>query len=1638
MYKSLQALTFLFASFVALFATTLAAQTDFGTVSIASSSSATVPVYLLRSATLGTISVRTKGSENKDFTNAGGGSCAVGSAYSANATCTVEVNFTPRCPGVREGAVVFIDDGGNVVATSYLKGFGTGPEVQFAPGKEIVIESGSFPPNGLALDGSGNVFIADFNDGTLVKETFANGSYTQSTIASGINRASGVAIDGAGNLFVSDWQGNRVLKEALSNGVYTESIITTDVNEPNGLAVDSSGNVYITDSLNGRVLKMTLSAGNYTQSVIARCGDPGSQTCSGLALDSANNVYIVANNLSYILKETLAAGAYTESRIGGGLLWPSSIAVDGNDNLYIADSMHNRIVKETLSAGTYKASTISSSPLSSPWAVAVDDSSNIYISDSYHGRVLKENLSDPPTLVFSATAVGSTSSDSPKTVTVQNAGNETLIFSSVRYPVDFPQDSVGSSSGGCEDFTSVDPQSSCALFIDFKPVTVTGSPNVPLSENVSLTSNALNVSGSQHQVAVSGNESQTAATVTLTSSHDRIALGGNVNFTAKVAGLNGGATPTGSIIFSNNNVALQTVQLAGGTASFSTTALPEGLDQFTAQYSGDSIYIPAISNPVNVVVGHLTTYVQLAASATSSAVGVPVTFTATLGYQSGYLYPSGTITFLSGATVLGTSKISAGANGPIAKLTTSTLAVGSQMVAASYAGDTLFAPATSSAITVVISTGADFGSVEIGQSTAAPVVFIFPAATTLGTVSVRTQGVENLDFTKSGGTCTPGAAYAANATCTVVANFSPTRPGIRAGAVVLLDNANNVVVTNYLQGIGMGPQVNFTPGTESVVASGLNQDSGIAVDAAGNVFIADDGNGNPANGNIFKETPGAVSYTQSTVVIGLTNNFGLAVDGAGNLYVAAYNSGSVLKQTLANGVYTQSVVADGLNYPYDLAVDATGNVYITDVGNHRLLKETPTATGYTQTIPISGIYYISAVAVDASGNIYLGDGVNHLVLKETFAAGSYTESTIATGLERPIGIAVDAAGNVYIAEQIHNRAVKESPTDGGYTQTDVVTSPLYAPYKVAVDGSGNLYIADYGNGRVLKEDFADPPSLTFAATDLGSVSSDSPKTVVLQNVGNSALVIEWNNVGNPYISTNFTWDMKASGACPFLDSASIGPGLLMAGQSCKLPISYAPTQPGVFTGELDILDNNLLASTHSGYVGQKIMLSALGSGLISPQVSFQASATQVLAGQAMTLTATVLVPPGGPTPTGKVTFSGVGLPAPVVAINASGLAAWTSSSLAVGGYTASATYSGDSNYQGTTSQPASFSILATKPAKLTFFEGDVSATYGAPFGPAIAVRVTDDLGNPVAGVTVNFSGDGLSFTPSIQPSNNDGRVYEIVFASKVGSMVATASVDGLAQTASTSVTGLPAPLTVKVRNTWRYYGSANPDFSPTVTGLVGSDVVTIIPQTAATPASPVGSYSVSAILGGPNASNYIINVSPATLQVRKARLNLVATSYSSQYGQTPPLPTAYSFLGLLNGDTASVVSGSPTLSTVVTATTPVGYYPFNIGVGTLSATNYFLVPFTTHSVLHVAKAPLSVDANNLTMHRGDPLPTLTYSFNGFVNGDTASVVTGVPSIWTDARSNTRPGTYPIYISSGSLRAHDYHMNCIVGTLTILP
>jgi DNA-binding beta-propeller fold protein YncE len=780
--------------------------------------------------------------------------------------------------------------------------------------------------------------------------------------------------------------------------------------------------------------------------------------------------------------------------------------------------------------------------------------------------------------------------------------------------------------------------------------------------------------------------------------------------------------------------------------------------------------------------------------------------------------------------------------------------------------------------------GVNFGTAAIATSTPTMVTLPFsfetggaiatPVVVTLGGTK-NAQGA-SLDFADAGtGSCDTTPSQSMGSTCTVNVTFTPTAAGTRYGAVTLLNSSGNVIATAFVFGTGQGPQINFLPGTQSMIGTGLNAPVGVAVDGSGNVYIADS-----SNARVLKEALSGGVYTQSTIGTGLVQPFGVAVDGSGNVYITDIGNDTVLLETLSGGTYTQSKITSGvsINSPNGVAVDSSGNVYIANTNNSNVLKETLSNGIYTQSIIVGSLNSPNGVAVDSSGNVYIADtnggsGTGSILIETPSSGGSYTQSTLseATGLSFPQGVAVDGSGNVYIADSNNARVLKETLSGGTYTQSTIPATALDQPKGVAVDGSGNVYIANNGSSVVLKEDFADASTLTFATpTDDGTTdATDGALSVQIENIGNQTLTAIAPGLS---VAPNF---MQVAGSGTPTDCMATFS--LVANASCNISVEFEPVAPatGTVNGSVMLVDNNLNvtpsttqtipligtavavgtiaispATLPAATIGTMYSQTLTAGGGTSPY-TFAISAGALPAG--ITLTGGVLA--GTPTGVGTFTFTVTATdssPAPgpltgtakyVLTVNPVAAPTITITPAMLTAGTVGTAYSQTLTASGGTS-PYTFAVtsgalpggitltggvLAGTPTAVGTFTFTVTATDSSPApGPYTGTAMYRLTVNAVASSNFAFTTTGAS-TATVSPG----------MAAMYSFSLAPPSGGNYPGTVSFTVTGLPT--------------GATTSFGPfTVAASAGASTVTMTVQTAGAMAqnhlSPIGRGFVLALL----------------------------------------------------------------------------------------------------------------------------------------------------------------------------------------------
>lgn len=357
-----------------------------------------------------------------------------------------------------------------------------------------------------------------------------------------------------------------------------------------------------------------------------------------------------------------------------------------------------------------------------------------------------------------------------------------------------------------------------------------------------------------------------------------------------------------------------------------------------------------------------------------------------------------------------------------------------------------------------------------------------------------------------------GTAAFADATGTAARFNEPWGMAVdNAGTIYVADASNNAirkvtaagVVTTFVGGSGAG----CTDGTGT--AARLDEPRGVAVDAAGTVYVAD-----YDNHVIRKITAAGVVTTLAGTCdtdgnadgTGATARFrgphGIAVDSAGNVYVADTGNRAIRKITPAGVVTTLSLPSFSLSEPRGIAVDAAGVIYIADYSSHTIKKITTDnfvsvlagATGVPGTTDATGttarLHYPSGIAV-ASGTVYVADTDNDTIRTisssgvVTTLAGRAGQTSVvdATGaaarFEDPFSVAADVNGVVYVADSAAHvirrisaagEVTTYAGTAGSFGSADGTGSAarFYSPFGVAVDTAGNVYVADSYNSTIRK------------------------------------------------------------------------------------------------------------------------------------------------------------------------------------------------------------------------------------------------------------------------------------------------------------------------------------------------------------------------------------------------------------------------------------------------------------------------------------------------------------------------------------------------------------------------------------------
>ncbi|MDB6065488.1 MAG: hypothetical protein JWR26_1696 [Pedosphaera sp.] len=979
---------------------------------------------------------------------------------------------------------------------------------------------------GVAMDGAGNVYIADTGNKAIKKWTPTDNSMT-TLVSSGLNQPRGVAVDGAGNVYIADTFNSAIKKWSVANSNVT-TLVSSGLSRPRGLAVDGAGNVYIADSLNYAIYKWSVVNSNVTTLDFHMFIVP-----FGVAVDGAGNVYI-ADNGDHTIKEL--PHAFVDAAV------KSESAAAGNDTLPVVLPATSTLLPQFYPS-VYPSnqlwltiSGIANGVVSFSFAANTSSggrSANITL----HGVNIPINQHSP---TFSLGAIS--------LLEGPTAGSDSVVLATVPAIVQWTATSTNVTWLHLSPANQSGPGSTNVIFsYDANPgATRTGTLNIA-GQTLTITQ-----AGSTYIPA-------SAPVTTLVSS--------NLNGPAGVA-----VASFGGLYFADTyNNAIK--QWTGGNPPVSTL-VPLGLNQPNG-LAVDAVGNVYIADTLNQAVKVWTATNHVVSALVSSGLGQPVGVavdvltniyiadasnstilkrTAASSNVSTLAYSGFPLSSLSGVAVdraanlyLADSGNNAIRKWNAADSNMTTLASSGlnqpQGVAVDRSGNVYFSDtfnnaikkwtAASNSVTTLVASGLNqpvgvavdaWGYVYIADTgnnaikALPPLAFLDAtprsesAAAGSDTLSVVLPTNANLLTPTSD---QPWLTINSVKNGVVTFSFTTNLGADRTANITLL--GQTIPVTQYAVSYSLGTAVLLegpSAGSDSVVLgvtlptatwTATANDPWLHLTAANqsgagstNVIFSFDANPGVTRIGTLTIAGQTVTVTQAgstyvvapgpitTLVSNLNGPSCLAVDGLGNVYIPDRNQ--ILKWTAASNSVTTLNSFYSSSAAGAVAVDGAGNVYIPDDYNGAMKKWSVVDSSLT-TIISSGVSFLTGLAVDAAGNLFIAITTGSI---NKWTPGNNALTPIGGLGAHPEGLAVDAAGNLYSGVN-NNTIVKWTAANGSVTT--LASSVLIAPGGAAVDGSGNVYFADLS---AVNKWVAANNTMTLLAYSAVS----SPRAVAVDGLGN--------------------------------------------------------------------------------------------------------------------------------------------------------------------------------------------------------------------------------------------------------------------------------------------------------------------------------------------------------------------------------------------------------------------------------------------------------------------------------------------------------------------------------------------------------
>jgi len=906
-------------------------------------------------------------------------------AFNANGSGTATVNITvnPALPSVSYSSPKSYQVGTAIAALSPSSS--RVASWSYSASTNLV-SSGLGAPVDVAADAAGNVYAVEFNTNQVVKIPAGGGAAV--VLGSGFSGPFGVAVDAAGNVYVAD-AGNNAVKEILA-GTSTINTIGSGFNGPSAVTVDGSGNVYVGDTGNGALKEIPVGGG---APVTLQSGFASIQ---GVATDPAGNVYVADAGVSVsgggaVYK--VPAGGGSMVSVGTGFSRPSGVAVDAAGNLYVSDV--NQAVITVIEPGGTQLTVGSGFNHSN--GIAFDSGGNLYIADSGNGMVKEAKITGGYFLTPFLPAGLSFDNNTGTISGTPAALSPTASYSITGWNITGSATATVSITVGAPiiSYTSPVAYPTGAAITPLTPSVAGGAVPAPaFSTTTTLATGladatclAIGPDGSIYVGELSGQVSKLAAGNSATTVFATGFSTSNLNEGIAV-------DPSGNVYFADG-IAVWKIPAGGGTAttlgSF-TGPTAVALDAAGNIYVADAGAAPNGGVYKMAPDGTGKTTIINAAQSSITLDHNGNLFSAFNGTNVSEVPAGGVITnfhFFS-QNVKG---ISTDLSGNFYALTRDNLIT---MLPANGSGTVQVL--TGSGTTTGIASDANFNVYtvvggNIVKANAAGGYFISPELPPGLTINPNTGAISGTPTAASPTTNYTVKAFntAASATAAVNITVGPapaisysTPPVFTAGTAItpLLPQSTGAAVA--------APAFNATTVT---LNTGITDATCTAMDKSGNLYIGE------SSGKVSVLAPGSIAATVFATGFLATTANGIAVDASGNVYFA--DEEFVWKIPAGGGT---AVKLGNIADPTQVSTDAAGNLYVhSDHGIYKMASD-----GTNQTLLING--FVSTMAVDQNGNVFFSSRGSQAKLFEIPAGG--TQKTVNPNGGRLF--TTDPSGNIYM------------------------------------------------------------------------------------------------------------------------------------------------------------------------------------------------------------------------------------------------------------------------------------------------------------------------------------------------------------------------------------------------------------------------------------------------------------------------------------------------------------------------------------------------------------------------------------------------------------------------------------------------